>query len=635
MYSVSSSSGSNAASNPQGSPQWHYKRLSQLKQRVNDRQLLIKEYTKSIQELDFQKHSNDIYLLSIWLDFIDFKKEEGEAVGHLYEKMKSLEVGSRIPRFYEHWCSYLKSFGDMDELKRVLDMSKKSIVNKDEIEKLVGKFADASISQVTVNAAGVNKENAEPSGGSSRASISNKPKRLGLMGPPMRIINGVEEPVELTGKKYSRSPPQQQLQQDYNSERQQQQISAQDSDSSDDFKNDDAMTITEQLSIVTATPLVKRTSIQASSQQKQQQMSLSSQSMPTPAATSKQQASHAPPPSTPAGLSRKTALMVNGQVYAKLDLIGKGGSSKVFKVLSPDGQIYALKRVQLKGVDAQTISGYLNEIALLKKLDSCERIIHLVDQEINKEEGFLHMVMECGEIDLAHVLQKHAQTGERLSMNFVRVYWEQMLQAVDAIHEERIVHSDLKPANFLFVKGALKLIDFGIAKAIQNDTTNIHREHTMGTVNYMSPEAILDTNANKEGRPQCMKLGRASDVWSLGCILYQMIYGKTPFHDYAMIPKLQRIIDAKHPIDYPQVANPYLLDVLKHCLQRDPKKRYTIPELLQHLFLRPDVVIQQLSTNPPPSVVQAVVEKTMRHLKANQQLSVSEITKMITRQQQQ
>jgi serine/threonine-protein kinase TTK/MPS1 len=51
-----------------------------------------------------------------------------------------------------------------------------------------------------------------------------------------------------------------------------------------------------------------------------------------------------------------------------------------------------------------------------------------------------------------------------------------MLQAVNAIHEEKIVHSDLKPANFLLVGGSLKLIDFGIAKAIGNDTTNIHRD---------------------------------------------------------------------------------------------------------------------------------------------------------------
>jgi serine/threonine protein kinase len=91
-------------------------------------------------------------------------------------------------------------------------------------------------------------------------------------------------------------------------------------------------------------------------------------------------------------------------------------------------------------------------------------------------------VMEYGEIDLAHLLKK--EQGN-ISRNFIRMYWEQMLQAVHAIHEENIIHTDLKPANFLLVEGALKLIDFGIAKAIPNDTTNIQREHQTGTVNYM------------------------------------------------------------------------------------------------------------------------------------------------------
>ena len=55
-----------------------------------------------------------------------------------------------------------------------------------------------------------------------------------------------------------------------------------------------------------------------------------------------------------------------------------------------------------------------------------------------------------------------------------------MLQAVHVIHEEKIVHSDLKPANFVLVRGQLKLIDFGIANAIANDTTNIQRDHQVG-----------------------------------------------------------------------------------------------------------------------------------------------------------
>ena len=95
-----------------------------------------------------------------------------------------------------------------------------------------------------------------------------------------------------------------------------------------------------------------------------------------------------------------------------------------------------------------------------------------------------------------------------------------MLEAVHVIHEDKIVHTDLKPANFVLVRGELKLIDFGIAKAIANDTTNIQRDQQIGTVNYMSPEAIEETNRNDEKK--IMKLGRASDVWSLGCILYQV-----------------------------------------------------------------------------------------------------------------
>jgi len=72
-----------------------------------------------------------------------------------------------------------------------------------------------------------------------------------------------------------------------------------------------------------------------------------------------------------------------------------------------------------------------------------------------------------------------------------------MLQAVHAVHQENVVHTDLKPANFVLVKGRLKIIDFGIAKAVANDTVNIQRDQQIGTVNYMSPEAISKmTNLN-------------------------------------------------------------------------------------------------------------------------------------------
>ncbi|OUM59255.1 hypothetical protein PIROE2DRAFT_47256 [Piromyces sp. E2] len=261
-----------------------------------------------------------------------------------------------------------------------------------------------------------------------------------------------------------------------------------------------------------------------------------------------------------------------------LEQIGRGGTSKVYKVLSQEGKILALKKIDINGSDKNAINSYVNEINLLNHLRNNSRIIQLVDSEINREANSIYMVMECGEIDLAKLLQKE---GKKISISSIKMYWEQMLKAVHAIHEENIIHSDLKPANFLLVGGALKLIDFGIAKAIPNDTTNIHRDVQVCTVNYMSPESISGYNngcGDSDQRPD-FKISRASDVWSLGCILYQMVYGKPPFFkENNIFMKFRAIVNVKYQIAFSS-------DLMQLCLQRDPKKRPTIPELLQQAFI--------------------------------------------------
>lgn len=218
--------------------------------------------------------------------------------------------------------------------------------------------------------------------------------------------------------------------------------------------------------------------------------------------------------------------------------------------------------------------------------------------------------MEMGELDFNTLLRmRHTSETARFDPVFVRYYWQEMLECLAAVHKYDIVHSDLKPANFVLVQGRLKLIDFGIANAIETDeTVNVHRETQIGTPNYMSPESLLDSNTTGPdgrrvstsnrlpGAPKLMKLGKPSDIWSLGCILFQMVYGTPPFgHIPNQMQRCQAIIDWSYPVtfrdrgigDAPVPAS--LVRTMRRCLTRDQHMRPTCEELLslQDPFLYP------------------------------------------------
>ncbi|GFN89978.1 serine/threonine-protein kinase ttk/mps1, partial [Plakobranchus ocellatus] len=290
---------------------------------------------------------------------------------------------------------------------------------------------------------------------------------------------------------------------------------------------------------------------------------------------------------TPAKQTLETgqkALYVNGRPYTVIRLVGRGGSAKVYQVYDPtSNRICALKVVNLRCANTIILEGYKNEIALLKKLQHCDRVIKLFDSEYNEPTQKLLLVLEYGEIDLDKFIAQNIANDKQLLPSTIFYFWLQMVTAVHAMHEEGVIHSDLKPPNFILVAGNVKLIDFGIANSVQQDSTSVLKDIKVGTPSYMSPEMLVANTTGPADKPR-YKVGKRSDVWSLGCILYQMVYGRTPFQN---IPnKIEAIINPNHPIDFPHKDDPALMDVLKKCLQREVHLRPTTGELLKHPYLQ-------------------------------------------------
>ena len=253
--------------------------------------------------------------------------------------------------------------------------------------------------------------------------------------------------------------------------------------------------------------------------------------------------------------------------FKVLNKIGEGSYSTVLKVQRiADGNIYALKRVKFKKLSDKEKENALNEIRILASVKN-KHVISYKEAFFDEKDSSLGIVMEYADKgDLFQLITERKKTKEYFSEQEVWKVFIQLLKGLKALHDFKILHRDIKSANvFLFQGGICKLGDLNVSKVARRGLGYTQT----GTPYYASPEVW-------EEKPYDSK----SDVWSLGCVIYEMIALRPPFQAKSMEELYKKVMRGI----YPKISSKYsedLSDALKLMIQVEAGARPTCEELLK------------------------------------------------------
>eukprot|EP00736_Rhodelphis_marinus_P011407 Rmarinus@m.1719 len=249
--------------------------------------------------------------------------------------------------------------------------------------------------------------------------------------------------------------------------------------------------------------------------------------------------------------------------------IGRGKYSVVREAIRDDGVKVALKNVQIfEMMDAEARKICINEVRILQSLGAHPNIIRCMDSFIESNE--LIIVFEVAERgDLGRMIQEAKSRGAPFGEPTVWRYFYQLCSALQFMHRHRIMHRDIKPANvFISEDGTLKLGDLGMGRHFGSQTSMAHS--MVGTPYYMSPELIREQGYSFK-----------SDVWSLGCMIYELATLRSPFEGDGNIYQLGMRISRCEYRPLPPTLSPELRDCIHRILQPDPNDRPGLDDLLR------------------------------------------------------
>ena len=222
--------------------------------------------------------------------------------------------------------------------------------------------------------------------------------------------------------------------------------------------------------------------------------------------------------------NKELLITIKKREYKIIRELGRGAFGRVVQALSQSNKkYYAIKIIQINELTKETIQSYENEAYILSKFNS-NNIVKYYDS--SKDNNNIYILMEfCDGDNLRNYIDKHMDDNTLIEEDKLKIIIKQICIGIKEIHDKKIIHRDLKPENiFIHDNMNIKIGDFGISHQLNSKKTHTLTKYGAGTDYYKAPEIIQNGIYNEK-----------SDMWSLGCIIYELfnlsIYFKDKFSE--------------------------------------------------------------------------------------------------------